>query len=77
MGIDNIQLPSFVHQSIFKKNLVGIWDKIKISENGMKITFLGGNEKKIVFLAKDAEKQFLHDNHLKFLQDFCLPARFQ
>lgn len=70
MSIDKIQLPPFIHQSIFKNNLIynkKNHEKIS-SENEMKITYMGSNKKKIAFLAKDDESKFLDDPSMKFLE---------
>jgi hypothetical protein len=71
MSLDKIQLPGFLYQSIFKNNLV-----VTKSENTdkslkkeSKINFLGGNEKKIIFIGKDDQNKFLGDNQMKFLND--------
>jgi hypothetical protein len=71
MSLDKIQLPCFLYQSIFRNNLVVIK-----SENGnnslkkkSKLNFLGGNEKKIVFIGKDNQNKFLGDGEMKFLND--------
>ncbi len=70
MGIDNIQLPISLYQSLFKKNLVDLQTKITRDESHKKdagIDFLGGNEKKIAFVVNNEEHKFLNDNELKFL----------
>ncbi len=66
MSIDNLQLPGFLYQSMYKKNLVDlstVKDLPKISE----IDFLGGNERNIVFLVNNNQSKFLADKELKFL----------
>lgn len=71
MSLDKIQLPAFLYQSIFKKNLVVIKSEntVKPSKKESKINFLGGNEKKIIFIGKDDKNKFLGDNQMKFLND--------
>jgi hypothetical protein len=71
MSIDHIPLPAFLFQNIFGKNLVDL----KAGEHSnslneeLKINFLGGNEKKIVFLFNDNQNKFLADVQMKFLYD--------
>ena len=71
MSIDNIPLPAFLYQKIFGKNLVDL--KPVISNNVLnkepKIDFLGGNEKKIIFLVNDHQNKFLADTQMKFLYE--------
>ncbi|HSQ44143.1 MAG TPA: hypothetical protein VLM16_04050 [Ginsengibacter sp.] len=71
MSLDNIQLPAFLYQSIFKNNLVLLQSKntIKSSKKESKLSFLGGNEKKIIFIGKDNRNKFLGDDQMKFLND--------
>ena len=66
MKIDNLQLPGFLHELMFKKNLLDL--KIATDSSKKKqIDFLGGNEKNIVFLVNDNQSKFLADKELAFL----------
>ncbi|MEP6949064.1 MAG: hypothetical protein ABI863_07320 [Ginsengibacter sp.] len=71
MSIDKISLPAFLYRDMFGKNLVDL--KTGIPENSLneelKINFLGGNEKKIIFLFNDHQNKFLADVQMKFLYD--------
>ena len=70
MGVDNIQLPISLYQSLFKKTLVDLQTKISRDARHKKetgIDFLGGNEKNIAFVLKNEQHKFLNDNELKFL----------
>lgn len=72
MSLDKIQLPAFLYQPIFKNNLVIIQSKNPVEslkKEESKISFLGGNEKKIIFIGKDNQNKFLGDNQMKFLND--------
>ena len=71
MSLDKIQLPGFLYQSIFKNNLVVIKSEStdKSLRKESKINFLGGNEKKIIFIGKDNQNKFLGDDQMKFLND--------
>ncbi len=72
MNLDKVQLPGFLHGALFKKNLVLIeLDLVPDSPKtkSKKINFLGGHEKKIVFIANDDQNKFLGDNQMKFLND--------
>ncbi len=70
MSIDKIQLPAFLQEALFKKNLVN--PKLKSINNPADkpkpgIDFLGGNTKNIVFIIKNTQSKFLNDIQLKFL----------
>lgn len=71
MSIDNIPIPGFLFRSIFGNTLVdsktGITDHFLKEEPG--VNFLGGNEKKIIFLFSDDQNKFLPDIQVKFLFD--------
>lgn len=72
MSLDKIQLPVFLYDQLFKKNLV--LTKSDIAPNSSKkeskkLNFLGGNEKKIVFIGNDDQNKFLGNNQMKFLND--------
>ena len=77
MSLDNIQLPGFLYQSMFKNSLVDLkrdnGDKVLKKET--QIDFLGGNEKKIIFLANDSQSKFLGDVQMKFLYDLLTACR--
>jgi hypothetical protein len=77
MSLDNIQLPGFLYQSLFKNNLVEIQPEKENQplKNKKKIDFLGSNEKKIIFLANDSQSKFLNDTQMKFLQDLLIACR--
>ncbi len=66
MSIDNLQLPGFLHELMFKKNLLYL-EAMNHSSQKSEIDFLGGNEKKIIFLVNDSQSKFLADKELAFL----------
>lgn len=69
MGIDNIQLPAFLQQALFKNNLIGKVLKSRsnpVSNGKEPIDFLGGNSKNIIFIVNNVENRFLSDNQLTF-----------
>jgi hypothetical protein len=71
MSIDKVPIPAFLYQSLFGKNLVNV--KAETANNPIKaspaISFLGGNEKKIIFLVDDAQNKFLADGQVKLIYD--------
>ena len=71
MSLNNIQLPGFLYQKMFKNNLVDL--KQDKERKGLKkeseFNFLGGNEKKIIFLSRDSQNKYLADPQMKFLND--------
>ena len=71
MSIDDISLPAFLYRDIFGKNLVDVKENVEdnILKKKVEIDFLGGNEKKIIFLFKDGQNKFLADGQVKFVFD--------
>src|ERR1035437_10035076 len=71
MSLDNIQLHGFLYQSMFRNNLVDLESHRadKVLKKQSEIDFLGGNEKKIIFLGNDNQSKFLSDLQMKFLYD--------
>lgn len=70
MNLDNIQLPDFVIQDLYKKNLVDLTDEEIEKNNQSKeegINFFGGNRQQIVLLVDIADTTFLTDHQLTFL----------
>ncbi len=69
MSLNDMQLPGSLHASLFKNSLIDLnsthTDKILYEEN--KLDFLGGNEKKIIFLASDDQNKFISDSTITFL----------
>jgi len=69
MSLNDIQLPGSLHASMFKNSLVDLNsttdDEILHEEN--KLNFLGGNEKKIIFLSSDDQNKFISDSAITFL----------
>jgi hypothetical protein len=69
MNIDNIALPPFLCQKFFGNNLVDL--EAGFTKNAatkeVEISFLGGNEKKIIFLFSDSHNKFLADAQAKLL----------
>ena len=77
MSLDNIQIPGFLYQSMFRNNLVDLKPDLtdKVLKKKTPIDFLGGNEKKIIFLANDSQSKFLGDVQMKFLYDLLTACR--
>ena len=71
MSLNDLQLPRFLYVSLFKNNLVDLRPEIfmETPAENTHIDFLGGNEKKIAFIASDAENKFLGDDQMKFVND--------
>lgn len=71
MSLNDLQLPPHLYVSLFKNTLVDLQQEIFLEKpvNDVEIDFLGGNERKIVFIAKDAENKFLGDDQMKFVND--------
>ncbi|MGH2647442.1 MAG: hypothetical protein ACRDE8_07735 [Ginsengibacter sp.] len=74
MSIDNLQLPGFLYESMFKKNLIDL-KSLNDSPKNFKIDFLGGNEKNIVFLVNNSQSKFLADKELTFLSGLLTACR--
>lgn len=77
MSLDNIILPQSLYKSMFKNHLVDL--KRKKSDESLQqkkqIEFLGGNEKKILFIASDNQNKFLSDELMSFLQGLLNACR--
>lgn len=74
MTLNTIQLPGFLYTALYKKSLVDLRGD-KISEDltsEIKIDFLGGNGKRIVFVANDTKNKFLADEQMIFLNDLLI-----
>jgi hypothetical protein len=71
MSLNDLQLPRHLCVSLFKNNLVDLQPDIFMEKpvDDIKIDFLGGNERKIVFIANDTENKFLGDDQMKFVND--------
>ena len=69
MSIDNIHLPDFVIQDLFRKSLVdlnGNEKKPSISTN-KELSFFGGNKQHIILLVNNPDASFVSDQQLTFL----------
>jgi hypothetical protein len=71
MSLNDLQLPRHLCVSLFKNTLVDLQPDIFMEKpvDDIKIDFLGGNERKIVFIANDTENKFLGDDQMKFVND--------
>ncbi len=71
MNLDKLQLPALLHKHIFRNYLVDLKPGINLTvlTSEPKVEFLGGNEKKIIFLFNDDKNKFLPDSQMKFLSD--------
>lgn len=69
MSLNNIQLPASLHASMFKNSLIDLKFKpdSQILQEENKLEFLGGNEKKIIFLTNDDQNKFISDSAIIFL----------
>ena len=69
MSLNEIQLQGTLLASMFKNSLIDLnsrlADQILHEEN--KLDFLGGNEKKIIFLTSDDQNKFISDSSISFL----------
>ena len=69
MSLDNIQLPAFLIQELYKNSLVkfespGPVQKIEVKSS---INILGNNRSKVIIVVENNEAAFLPDNQLNFL----------
>lgn len=71
MNIDKIPIPAFLYPKLFGKNLVDTKAQLgnNVSAKEPAISFLGGNEQKIIFLLNDPQNRFLADTRVKFVDD--------
>jgi hypothetical protein len=71
MSLDNIRLTGNLQRAFFKNSLLDLQKSIqsKTIEQRPAVDYLGGNEKKIIFISKDTESKYLDDIQMNFLQD--------
>lgn len=69
MSLDNIQLPSFVIQHLFRKTLVDTGDNniYKKDSKEPEIPFLGSNKQNITILVNNTEEGIISEKQLNFL----------
>ena len=69
MSLDNIQLPSFIIEGLFKKTLVELKTKqqIKATNPVPAFNMLGKNKKGVIILVHNDAAAFLPENELNFL----------
>ena len=69
MSIDNIQLPDFVIQDLFRNSLVDLSDNEKKQSisTTKELTFFGGNKQHILLLVNNPDTSFVSDEQLTFL----------
>lgn len=78
MSLDNIQLPGSLCLSLFKNSLVDLQlnhpGLVPLSK--MKIDFLGGNDKDILFISTDLENKYMAEDEMIFLNDLLKACNF-
>lgn len=68
MSLDNIQLPDFVIQDLYKKNLVDLSDSQQVKNiTSKEINFFGGNRQQILLLVNNNCNAFVTDEQFTFL----------
>jgi DNA polymerase III psi subunit len=69
MSLDNIQLPAFVIQDLFRKNLVDTNsnEKKEAIAGSEELNFFGGNKQHIILLVNNPDAVFVTDQQLTFL----------
>ncbi len=71
MSLDNIQLPPFLIQELYKDSLVALdAEQVKAKSAGKnELLFLGKNQKNILLIVNEADAMYLPDADLNFLID--------
>ncbi len=69
MSLDNIQLPAFLIQELYKNSLVEFESPEPVQKIEVKscINILGNNRSKVIIVVENKEAAFLPDNQLNFL----------
>ena len=69
MSLDNIQLPAFLIQELYKNSLVEFESPKPVQKIEVKssINILGNNRSKVIIVVENNEAAFLPDNQLNFL----------
>jgi hypothetical protein len=77
MSLNNIQLSMETCQNLFSQNLVAVNDipEEKEGEKEIKITSLGENQQKILFLIKDTQHKFLADEEMTLLSNLITACK--
>lgn len=76
MSLDDLQLPPFLIGELYRNNLVDL----KIPDNivtANDISYLGGNRKKSVFLAREKNAKYLEDSQLQFFTQLITACKLQ
>lgn len=77
MTIDNIHLSDFLCQNLFKNNLIGEEEVLKIPEKAekTKIQHLGLNQKRILFLVNNPDNKYLEDAEMEMLTNLLTACK--
>lgn len=69
MSLDNIQLPAFLIQELYKNSLIEFESPEPVQNIEVKssINILGNNRSKVIIVVENNEAAFLPDNQLNFL----------
>ena len=67
MSLDKIELPAFIIQDLFQKNLTDIREYKKDIEEPGRLTFMGGNAAGITILVNNPGERFLTNKQQTFL----------
>jgi hypothetical protein len=69
MSLDNIQLPAYVIQDLFQKNLVDIntAEIQPVTVENMELNIFGGNKQHILLVVNNSDTAFITDQELTFL----------
>lgn len=69
MSLDNIQLPAFLIQELYKNSLIEFESPEPVQKIEVKssINILGNNRSKVIIVVENNEAAFLPDNQLNFL----------
>ena len=80
MSLNNLQLPASLLPDLYGHTLVQSGEKVATAKekkniDEAKLSFLGGNEKKITIVVADAQQAYMSDVDLEWLQKMLLACK--
>ncbi|MEO9003177.1 MAG: hypothetical protein ABI288_00495 [Ginsengibacter sp.] len=75
MSLNKIQFSGYLYQNLYNKNLIGATQISNADNSGIKISSLGGNQKKILFLVNNSATKFLDDEEMILLTNLTTACK--
>ena len=75
MSLNKIQFSGYLYQNLYNKNLIGATQISNADNSEIKISSLGGNQKKILFLVNNSATKFLDDEEMILLTNLITACK--